>query len=154
MRGRPSTYDPDLAATVCDAIADGANFAELIKQRIVPSWSTLFRWTYANDDFREAYERARETRAWKWAEEIVEIADAPAADMAAVGAAKLRVEARKWLLSKMLPRQFGDRVGVEVSGSIDLLALVNASLPKADESPLIDGEAVDVSAAADDKSNG
>ncbi len=33
---------------------------------------------------------------------------------------KERISARKWMLSKMLPKQYGDKVGVEHSGAVGL----------------------------------
>ena len=56
------------------------------------------------------------------AEEIIAISDANytgpdgLVDNGAVQQARLRVDNRKWLLSKMLPKQFGDRVTQEITG--------------------------------------
>jgi hypothetical protein len=48
----------------------------------------------------------------RWADEIVTLADEPVApnDNAAVQRARLRVDTRKWLMSKLAPRKYGDRV--------------------------------------------
>ena len=37
-------------------------------------------------------------------------------DGASVGHAKLRVDTRKWALSKMCPKKYGDKIQQEVSG--------------------------------------
>ena len=69
--------------------------------------------------FYTHYARARALRTERWAEEIIELADEPIApgDNAAVQCARLRVDTRKWLMSKLAPRKYGDRVEHMVSAS-------------------------------------
>ena len=56
------------------------------------------------------------------AEEILEIADdnytGPdgRADNGAVQQARLRVDSRRWLLSKLMPRKYGDKITQEITG--------------------------------------
>ena len=72
-----------------------------------PAPSTIVKWSELGDSQREQYVRAQQHRAEKWAEEIVEIADdAPKDD---VNKARLQVDARKWVASKLLPKKYGDR---------------------------------------------
>jgi len=73
--------------------------------------------------FSPRYARACELRWQTMAEEVIEIADKqdfverPDIANAMVQQQRLAVDARKWLLSKMAPRKYGDRV--EVAGSPD-----------------------------------
>jgi hypothetical protein len=69
-------------------------------------------WVDTRADFAERYARARERLVEHWADEIIELADAevPPNDNAAVQRARLRVDTRKWLMSKLAPRKYGDRV--------------------------------------------
>lgn len=58
------------------------------------------------------------------AEEVIEISDAPilfegVPDNALVQQARLRSDNRKWMLSKMLPKQFGDKVEASIVGDPD-----------------------------------
>ena len=72
----------------------------------------------------EAGAIAREHGYERWAEEILQIADTDytgpdgTTDSALVQQARLRVDSRKWLLSKMLPHRYGDKLGVESSSAI------------------------------------
>jgi hypothetical protein len=50
------------------------------------------------------------------ADELVEISDRKAADAAAVNRDRLRVDTRKWLLSKALPKIYGDKLTAELTG--------------------------------------
>lgn len=77
----------------------------------MPDWSTVLRW--AGDDshpFCQQYARAREIQADTWADEIIEVAD-EAIDHESAAAAKVRVDARKWVASKLKPKRYGESVG-------------------------------------------
>jgi hypothetical protein len=50
------------------------------------------------------------------ADELLEIADNPDADKDAVQRDRLKVDTRKWLLAKALPKIYGDRLTAEVTG--------------------------------------
>ena len=74
--------------------------------------------------------RAREIGYQGMADDLTEIADAKDGDPARD---RLRVDTRKWLLSKALPKIYGDKQQVEHSGSLsfgDQLALLRARQQK------------------------
>ena len=50
------------------------------------------------------------------ADELIEIADNPETEAASVNRDWLKVDTRKWLLSKALPKLYGDRLTAEMSG--------------------------------------
>ena len=93
--------------------------------------ATVFRWLDECPLFREKYAKARETQAEKFADEIVAIADEAEVtsvvtpdgvvdfklDATAVARNRLRVDARKWVASKLLPKKYGDKVQQEVTGA-------------------------------------
>jgi hypothetical protein len=58
------------------------------------------------------YTRAREQQYQRWAEEILEISDDDTLDP---NARRVRVDTRKWLLSKLLPKQYGDKIDVNTT---------------------------------------
>jgi hypothetical protein len=62
------------------------------------------------------YTRAREQQQQRWAEEILEISDDVALDP---NDRRIRVDSRKWLLSKLLPKQYGDKIEVNATVSRD-----------------------------------
>jgi hypothetical protein len=90
----------------------------------MPALSTIFKWLSEQQAFSEQYARAREEQAETLADEIVAIADEVgtrvlvnddgdevmvAFDATAVARNRLRVEARKWVASKLKPKKYGDR---------------------------------------------
>jgi hypothetical protein len=69
----------------------------------------------------QIYARACESRAEVMANEILEISDSPESkDNAVVQRDRLRVDTRKWLLAKLHPKKYGDKLDVEHSGNIIL----------------------------------
>jgi hypothetical protein len=84
----------------------------------MPSIGTILRWVSEKPDFREQYARAREIQAETHADDIVTIADGPTEGDDSVKTARdrLRVDSRKWVASKLLPKKYGDKLQQEVSG--------------------------------------
>ena len=78
---------------------------------------TFIGWTVENAELSEAYARARETLIERMAAETLAIADAPVGstehgttDSGAVQKQRLQVDTRKWMLSKLAPKKYGDKV--------------------------------------------
>lgn len=126
--GRPSTYTPALAAAICAEVAGGKSMREICRAEKMPDMSTVFRWLGVHAEFREQYAKAREAQADYLAEELLEIADDGTNDWMtrldggetvnteAIGRSRLRVDTRKWLLAKLQPKKYGDRIAQEITG--------------------------------------
>lgn len=80
----------------------------------MPDRETVRRWKNENEDFRGQYTRAREHGYEDWAEELIEIVDGDG-DAARD---RLRFDGRRWLLSKALPKVYGDKLA-HVGGDED-----------------------------------
>lgn len=80
------------------------------------SHSTVLSWIEKSERADE-YARIRELRAHLIFEEILAIADnsTPGEDNAAIHRDKLRIDTRKWMLGKMLPKKYGDKVEITES---------------------------------------
>lgn len=107
--GRPSDYDPELCARILELISDGVSLRKICLNDWAPHRVTVFRWIQAHSDFRSQYARAREAQAEKWADEIIDLAD----EAEDAQKARLQVDTRKWVLSKLLPKKYGERTTVE-----------------------------------------
>lgn len=110
--GRPSDYTPELADAICEQLSDGEPLAAICAGEEMPSRATVYRWLAANAVFRDMYARAREEQADTLADDILAIADTEP-DAAK---ARVRVDARKWVASKLLPKKYGDKAVHEHSG--------------------------------------
>lgn len=123
--GRPSEYSPELAAEIARRMSDGESVLEISKDPAMPARSTIMLWRAQNrDGFSDIYDKAVTARALHIAEELLDIADNGSNDWMQrndpnnegfavngenISRSRLRVDTRKWLLSKLLPR-YADRV--------------------------------------------
>lgn len=90
----------------------------------MPDVKTVYRWMGANEEFRQQYACAREDQADTLADEIIDIADESSRDTITkenddgstyevcnsewINRSRLRVDARKWVASKLKPKKYGD----------------------------------------------
>jgi predicted transcriptional regulator len=122
LGGRPSGYTEELADKICDAIAGSSKGLNHHCKELGISPSMVYRWLEKNEGFRERYARAREDQADFVADEIVEIADDNSRDAEYyvggnhVQRAKLRVDARKWVASKLKPKKYGEKLDLTTGG--------------------------------------
>ncbi len=89
----------------------------------MPAVSSVYLWLLKNKVFSDLYARAREDQSDTLADQIMEIGDeipmmvitdedgkvTKRMDPAGINRNRLRVDARKWIASKLKPRKYGDR---------------------------------------------
>lgn len=113
-RGRPSLYTPEVVEEICRRLADGEPLTRICEDDHLPVESTIRKWALEDrEGFFAEYTRARQLQAQHMFDETVDISDVGTGD---VGRDRLRVDTRKWWLSKVVPKLYGDRVAHEVSG--------------------------------------
>jgi hypothetical protein len=83
--------------------------------------STFHKWVSEDSLLRDNYAHAREDLIERMAQEVMELSDQEVPetgdgkkDWQAIQKHKLQVDTRKWLLSKLAPKKYGDKL--EVSG--------------------------------------
>lgn len=111
---RPTDYTPEKAAEICVSIGEGRSLKGICVSEDMPAQSTVYLWLTRHPEFSEMYAHAREEQAETLADEIVGIADAAGPDD--VNAARLRVDARKWVAAKLKPRKYGEKITNEHTG--------------------------------------
>lgn len=117
------------ADAVCVMLEDGKSLRAACKELDL-SPRTVLDWANANDAFSTQYTRAREVGYKLLADEIIDIADEKVVQVrydgedttldlspTAIARNRLRVDTRKWMLSKMLPKIYGDKL--ELSGDAE-----------------------------------
>ena len=127
-------YSSEMAEVICAEIITGRSLPDISRDPGMPHVRTIFRWLANQPEFQRLYELACLSRTHALAEEIIAISDDDSADWieepakhgagvvrradnAAVQRARLKVDSRKWLLSKLQPRKYGDRVSAELTGA-------------------------------------
>ncbi len=132
MTGRPSKYSDKTASKICEQIATTSySLKTICKDEELPHVSTVLRWLTDNESFRDQYARAKEQQADFLAEEIIEIADDGSNDFMVItkgnesyetenkevtGRSRLRVDARKWVASKLKPKKYGEKIDLTSAG--------------------------------------
>lgn len=125
--GRPTKYSQDLAERICEAIAtSNRSLVNICKDNKI-GITAVFRWLDENEGFRNQYARARECQADFLADELISISDDSANDTIVtdkgeipnnewINRSRLRVDARKWVASKLKPKKYGDKIDVTTAG--------------------------------------
>jgi hypothetical protein len=102
----------DLAVVICTRIAEGKPLTAVCKQKGMPGLSTVYKWRGLHVEFDHMLLRARDDQADTMAWQVVDIADEKCPDAVAVQRNRLRMDARRWLASKMAPKRFGDTLAI------------------------------------------
>lgn len=168
-RGRPSSWTPEIADEICRRTAEGETLNEICRDDHMPARKTVNEWSIHDyNGFSAIYARAKDDQLEFWAQEIVTIAEDGSndwqdrqlkngdsirvVDREHVERSKLRIDTRKWLLAKLKPRKYGDRVAlagdpeaplkmdIEVRGAADEIRDRIASITTAAGAGGADGE--------------
>lgn len=133
--GRPSDFNQELAETFCERIATSERGVRRVceEDADMPDESTIYRWIARHDSFREMYARAKELQCYPIAERMRDVAADGRNDWMeikdregecvgyrengeAIRRSALRVDTDKWLLAKLAPKKYSDRIQQEISG--------------------------------------
>jgi len=118
--GRPSKFTNELATEILERISSGESLRQITRDAHMPVISTVYVWMMKDPTFSEQYAKAREEQAETLADEIIALADQDPiqivddkgiarVDSGWVTWQKNRVDARKWVASKLKPKKYGDR---------------------------------------------
>lgn len=124
-------YSAEVAEFILETLAEGVSLREICREHPnMPDESSVRNWAI-NDvkGFGERYSKAREIGYHSMADEIFDIADDGRNDWMErhnsrtgetedvpnnehMNRSRLRVDTRKWFLSKVLPKIYGDKIAV------------------------------------------
>ncbi len=127
--GRPSEFTQEMADRICDQIATShASLRTVCKPEDMPATVTILRWLRDFESFRIQYARAKAEQAALGVEEMYEISDDGTNDFYTdekgkvkvdhenIQRSRLRVDTRKWVASKLLPKLYGDKLDITSGG--------------------------------------
>ena len=113
---------------VCSEIEKGKALRNVLKDENMPSTSTFYQWLDNDEVKAKQYARATEVRADIIFDDILTIADENTNDTSinengievvnndVIQRSRLRIDARKWVLSKLNPKKFGDKTDITTNG--------------------------------------
>lgn len=160
-------------SSICQALASGRSLTSICSDEKYPCYDTVQRMLRADEDFRKEFEIARDIYYQKAADQLFDIADdstndyvdrrrsdgstVRAFDKEAVMRSTLRIDTRKWVLAKMLPKMYGAKeLDSGTAGKIigDLKDLIHEVVQVArDTRPAIEAEVIDEVKQIADKEN-
>lgn len=121
---RPTVLTPQIAAAVCEKLAEVGSLRRVCADPSMPSEDSVRRWYVQNADFAREYTRAKEAGIDALVDESLDIIDqAPpslesgATDTGHVAWAKARTEYRRWLAERMMPKKYGNSQKLEHTGA-------------------------------------
>lgn len=133
---------------ICNELKKGRSLRSVLKDNDMPNSETFYKWVDSSEAKTKQYARACEERADAIFEEMIDIADDGSNDLMTVvkgdkkyetenrevtNRSRLRVDTRKWMLSKMMPKKYGDKLDVTSDGEKLVAPIINV-LPLSDES--------------------
>lgn len=138
---RKSSWNEETENIICERIAGGESLRAITQDKNMPSASEVYRKLGDIESFRDKYARAREIQMEHHLEMIFEIADNCTDDIelirdsngmqkevikhSAIQRARLQIDARKWAMSKLAPKKYGDKLLNEHSGKIAVVNIVD-----------------------------
>ena len=127
-------YNPyereQIVKSICeDVINNKLSFTQAVKKSPI-TFVSFFNWVTESEELRNLYHYAREIRSDILFEEIIDIADTPQegetikedkngktiekGDM--LGHRRLQIDARKWVVAKMQPKKYGEKLDITTDG--------------------------------------
>lgn len=115
--------------SIISEIENGASLRSCLRKDNMPDSSTFYKWIDEDKEKSIQYERSIELRSEFLFDEMFEIADKQGEDVTTdkegnkvinpniVQRNRLQIDVRKWALSKMMPRKFGDKLDMTSGGN-------------------------------------
>lgn len=127
--GRPTKFNRKVALRILTELSDGRSLKSICladdmpERTVVYDWISRIDYRIGDDTFANMYDRARLDGSDSMADDMQELSDNAGLTKEEVLKARLQVETRKWLASKLKPRKYGDKLDV-TSGDEKLEGLV------------------------------
>lgn len=118
-------FSQEIFDEICVRIAEGESLRKICKDKKMPNITTVWHWVNNNEALDKQYARAREEQAETLVDEIIDISDEKKDDtyldeegnevinQEVIARSRLRVDARKWVASKLKPKRFGDYTKIQ-----------------------------------------
>lgn len=108
----------ELFSEVISCLESGHPLGRTLDQPGMPSRTAFYKWLEEEKGYAERYARACDLRADAIFDEMLEIVDDTSQDHTpftgsnVIQRDRLRIDARKWVLAKMAPKKYGDKIDV------------------------------------------
>jgi hypothetical protein len=143
MKYTPEEKKEKFDLIIKDIEENGLSLRKSLSGYGMPDKKTFLNWVDKDENMRSQYVRACEARAELIFEEVLEIADKQGEDVIGedehgnqiinhnvISRNRLQMDARKWMLGKMNPKKYGDKLDMTSGGEkLQQPNQINISLP-------------------------
>lgn len=99
---------------LCFRLAKGRSLRSICEDDDMPDPTTIYDWMDENEAFAQQYARARDLQTEHFVDEMNDIAE----NVPDVQRAKLMIDTRKWVASKLKSHKYGDKIDHNVQGNV------------------------------------
>lgn len=110
---KKTKFTPAMKARICREVGLGKSLRKVLKQKGMPSISRTMAVLQEDEAWQEQYARAKRAGIELHIDGMIDLADEATEDNA--HAIRIRVDTRKWIASKLLPKVYGDKIAAEVT---------------------------------------
>lgn len=116
QRGRPTSYTPEMGKRICMAISQSQHGLRktLELDPELPAFGCVQMWLTRHADFAQGYAHAKRLQVEAMADDIIDISRDESLDP---GDKRIQVDTLKWILSKLIPKTYGDKLDVTSDGA-------------------------------------
>lgn len=103
-------------------IAEGTTLQEICRRPDMPTLGTILRWSGEDAEIGRLYTQALQLRSAKMAEDLVrhcdELENTQNISSERVAALKVVINTKQWIMSRLLPKMYGDKTTIEHQGEV------------------------------------
>ena len=136
--GRPTDYIKELGDKICNLLANGKSLKSICEGEDMPDKSSVYKWLREDKDFSNNYTQATLDRTEAQLEELNELGaesilvaqqtgDKRAG--AVVQAYKLKADNMKWVMARMKPKKYGDKIDMTSDGKAITVEIISYAKP-------------------------
>lgn len=107
---------------LCERMVEGESLAKACKDPAMPSVGTFLRWCAEDAEIGQLYQQALRIRAAHHAELLHEDIDRlyRVTSSEEASALKTAINTRQWMMSRLLPKMYGEKIEHEHTGEVKL----------------------------------
>lgn len=114
--GRPIEYTDEVFNHICEKLSDGKSLKRICESDNMPCKATFYNWINNSKDLLDKYTRAKADSSDALAEDIQDIADDVLNGKYEANNARVAIDAKKWIASKLKPKKYGDKLDMTSNG--------------------------------------
>ena len=104
----PVMYSRTVMNKICKALIEGNSLKAISQRDRMPSLGTIYKWLKIYPEFEKAYRTAKMLQMDSLGERLLDIAD----DYEDIQRARLMSDNIKWLMSKVAPTKYGNKLAL------------------------------------------